>query len=179
MSCCSLGTALVDVYRAFTTMINDPQASRHPTAVFFHIIFKVLALLIYLIGTWIWDSFVGITVVVVLLLALDFWTVKNVTGRLLVGLRWWCEVKETGESVWMFESQSDSSNVSPFDHTVFWMGVYLQPVSWIILGLGALFRLSLKWEVVVIFAMVLSSANVYGYLKCAKGIVLLYNVTLD
>jgi hypothetical protein len=30
---------------------------------------------------------------VTLLLAFDFWTVKNVTGRLLVGLRWWNEVR--------------------------------------------------------------------------------------
>lgn len=44
----------------------------------------------------------------------------------------------------MFESQSDSSTVAPFDHTVFWMGVYLQPVAWVILGLGALFRYVLK-----------------------------------
>ena len=28
-------------------------------------------------------------IVVVVMSALDFWTVKNVTGRLLVGLRWW------------------------------------------------------------------------------------------
>jgi len=26
---------------------------------------------------------------VLLLSSFDFWTVKNVTGRLLVGLRWW------------------------------------------------------------------------------------------
>jgi hypothetical protein len=35
---------------------------------------------------------------------MDFWTVKNVSGRLLVGLRWWNEIKEDGESVWVFES---------------------------------------------------------------------------
>ena len=29
---------------------------------------------------------------IVLLLALDFWTVKNVSGRLMVGLRWRNEV---------------------------------------------------------------------------------------
>ena len=28
-------------------------------------------------------------IIVVVLSAFDFWTVKNVTGRLLVGLRWW------------------------------------------------------------------------------------------
>lgn len=27
--------------------------------------------------------------------AVDFWITKNVTGRLLVGLRWWEEIDET------------------------------------------------------------------------------------
>jgi hypothetical protein len=38
------------------------------------------------------------------LLASDFWTVKNVTGRLLVGLRWWNNIKDDGENEWVFES---------------------------------------------------------------------------
>lgn len=42
---------------------------------------------------------------VVLLLAADFWTVKNITGRLLVGLRWWNKVNEDGSSEWVFESR--------------------------------------------------------------------------
>ena len=42
---------------------------------------------------------------VVLLLAADFWTVKNVTGRLLVGLRWWNKVNEDGSTEWVFESR--------------------------------------------------------------------------
>jgi hypothetical protein len=33
--------------------------------------------------------------------ALDFWTVKNVTGRLLVGMRWW---SSDGEEGWRFEN---------------------------------------------------------------------------
>jgi hypothetical protein len=34
---------------------------------------------------------------VMILNALDFWTVKNVTGRLLVGLRWWSDYDEKGD----------------------------------------------------------------------------------
>lgn len=34
--------------------------------------------------------------VVIVLSAFDFWTVKNVTGRLLVGLRWWSEPRVDG-----------------------------------------------------------------------------------
>lgn len=30
---------------------------------------------------------------------------ENVTGRLLVGLRWWNQVNEDGHSHWMFESR--------------------------------------------------------------------------
>ncbi len=46
---------------------------------------------------------------VILLLAFDFWTVKNVTGRLLVGLRWWNKIEEDGTSTWMFESRKVDS----------------------------------------------------------------------
>ena len=42
---------------------------------------------------------------VALLLAADFWTVKNITGRLLVGLRWWNKVNEDGSTEWIFESR--------------------------------------------------------------------------
>ena len=35
-------------------------------------------------------------IIVMMLSALDFWTVKNVTGRLLVGLRWWSDYDEKG-----------------------------------------------------------------------------------
>lgn len=39
------------------------------------------------------------------LLSIDFWVVKNVTGRLLVGLRWWNFVDPDGNSTWKFESR--------------------------------------------------------------------------
>lgn len=38
-------------------------------------------------------SFIMVFIVVVTFLAFDFWTVKNVSGRLLVGLRWWNKVR--------------------------------------------------------------------------------------
>ena len=35
-------------------------------------------------------------VIIIVFAAVDFWTVKNVTGRILVGLRWWSEIDENG-----------------------------------------------------------------------------------
>lgn len=44
-----------------------------------------------------------------LLLAADFYYLKNIAGRRLVGLRWWNEVDtSTGDSHWVFESQDRS-----------------------------------------------------------------------
>lgn len=62
------------------------------------------ALVFYILCSIFIQSFVIQFVVTVFLIALDFWTVKNVSGRILVGLRWWNEVDEQGQSVWHFES---------------------------------------------------------------------------
>jgi len=36
---------------------------------------------------------------------MNFWTVKNITGRLLVGLRYWNYVDKTGNNHGIFESR--------------------------------------------------------------------------
>lgn len=54
---------------------------------------------------WFSESFIANFVAVVLLLSMDFWTVKNITGRLMVGLRWWNYVDDDGKSHWVFESR--------------------------------------------------------------------------
>ena len=101
---------------------------KHPMPALFHLLFKVraepespaaaaarvappaaraqtLAILVYMFGSWFSSSFVNVFVVCVLLLAFDFWTVKNVSGRLMVGLRWHSEVQDDGTTQWRFEAQ--------------------------------------------------------------------------
>lgn len=64
---------------------------------------KAAALAFYILFSLFVKSFVIIFVITVLLAALDFWVVKNVSGRILVGLRWWNEIDDEGNSVWKFE----------------------------------------------------------------------------
>jgi len=78
---------------------------RHPLAVFFHLIFRVLGIITYLLCGLLSSGFIVNFVLIIILLSLDFWTVKNITGRLLVGLRWWNYVDEDGVSHWVFESR--------------------------------------------------------------------------
>lgn len=50
--------------------------AKHPVAAFFHLLFKALALALYLFGGLFIDNYVFVFVVCILLLAFDFWTVK-------------------------------------------------------------------------------------------------------
>lgn len=72
------------------------------------------ALAFYILSALFFDSFVIIFVVTVLLAALDFWVVKNVSGRILVGLRWWNEINDLGESVWKFECLDQEVSVTGY-----------------------------------------------------------------
>ena len=167
--------------------------SSHPTACLFHILFKCLALGVYMLGSKLfWLEDVLVTVLCILLLASDFWVVKNITGRLLVGLRWWNKVDvTTGETSWIFESasaaaattttttpnNSSSSSSSSrgennnknnaFDTNFFWAVLYLTPVLWCILSLSAILWLNFRNLVTLICALVLSISNVVGYYKCS------------
>ncbi len=69
----------------------DPTGSRgaglglaHPGVTACHLGFRSLALFLYLFANWSPFSFVGLFVSIVLLLSVDFWAVKNVTGRIMV-----------------------------------------------------------------------------------------------
>ena len=59
-----------------------------------HVLFKAAALASYLFANMLGVGYVLTFVLVTVLSALDFWTVKNVSGRLLVGLRWWNHIDE-------------------------------------------------------------------------------------
>lgn len=88
-----------------------------------------------------------IFIITILLLAADFYYLKNIAGRRLVGLRWWNEVDaQSGDSQWVFESSDPSSRViNPTDSRFFWLALYVQPVLWVAMAVLALVRLQFLW----------------------------------
>ncbi|KAH7944078.1 hypothetical protein HPB52_015269 [Rhipicephalus sanguineus] len=119
---------------------------RHRMAAFFHLAFRTTALLTYLLCRLFTDSFVSSFVCILLLLCMDFWTVKNVTGRLLVGLRWWNYVDDAGKSHWVFESRKWEMGMR--DGCV----QQLTPAACTLQA-----------------ALALNGANLYGYIRCRLG----------
>jgi Eukaryotic protein of unknown function (DUF846) len=149
------------------------KQSSHPTVIVFHMLFKGVALFFYLTGDfWVGGDdkdggrFITWAVLCTLLLAADFWVVKNVTGRLLVGLRWWNKVQDE-DTLWIFESAEDKV-VNKFDRSVFWTVLYATPVVWAVLFVYGLITFEFSWLMIVVMAIALSMANVYGYYKCSK-----------
>ncbi|XP_008958624.1 Golgi apparatus membrane protein TVP23 homolog A isoform X2 [Gorilla gorilla gorilla] len=145
---------------------------RHPLATFFHLFFRVSAIVTYVSCDWFSKSFVGCFVTVLLLLSLDFWSVKNVTGRLLVGLRWWNQIDEDGKSHWIFEARKVSPNsiaATEAEARIFWLGLIICPMIWIVFFFSTLFSLKLKWLALVVAGISLQAANLYGYILCKMG----------
>eukprot|EP01040_Poterioochromonas_malhamensis_P012161 gene12159-13299_t len=143
--------------------------SKHPITVFFHLLFKCLALFLYIFGSWFTSNFIFIFVICIILIAFDFWTVKNVSGRLLVGLRWWSYVKEDGSNEWTFESLEDMTEITYFDSRMFWGALYITPLLWCFLFIIGLLRLKFEYLPIDITAILLSAANILGYWKCSNS----------
>lgn len=83
-------------------------------------------------------------ILTLLLLSADFYYLKNIAGRRLVGLRWWNEVNTTsGDSHWVFESaEPNTRSVTATDKRFFWLSLYVAPALWIALGILAIVRLN-------------------------------------
>jgi hypothetical protein len=145
------------------------QGSSHPFVAFFHVAFKVLALTIYLVGRYMFGSYVMTFIIVVLCLAFDFWTVKNVTGRILVGLRWWSNAKDDGTTEWVFESRDERQPPPhPTDSFIFWGALYSWPLIWAIFLVLNVISFSVDWLVLVVMALTFATSNLAGYWKCSK-----------
>merc|ERR1719362_920808 len=106
--------------RPINRMLGWLQGAAHPVTCVFHAAFKVAVLLVYFNGRYISGGYVCTFILSTVFAALDFWTVKNVTGRVLVGLRWWNHVREDGSQEWVFESNPKEDSLNATDRNVFW-----------------------------------------------------------
>ncbi|KDE04238.1 hypothetical protein MVLG_05337 [Microbotryum lychnidis-dioicae p1A1 Lamole] len=137
--------------------------SAHPGALVFLYLFRSAAVATYLFCGFVSSSYVFSTVLVVVLLSLDFWTVRNVSGRRLVGLRFWSQVDEDGTAFWVFESRSPDQVANVIDAKMFWIALYTFPVIWIALFFVGLLKFNLSFLPIVALALVFNLTNAVGY----------------
>ncbi|KIK71208.1 hypothetical protein GYMLUDRAFT_211205 [Collybiopsis luxurians FD-317 M1] len=139
------------------------RQSAHPISLFFLYFFRIAAITIYVISGFLTDNYVLSTVIVVVLLAMDFWNCRNVAGRTLVGLRFWNQVDDDGESYWVFESRDPSRPANPIDSRLFWIALYVFPALWAALLVVSILKLGLQFIPIVILALVFNVTNGIGF----------------
>ncbi|TVY28053.1 Golgi apparatus membrane protein [Lachnellula hyalina] len=156
---------------------NQPEGSlswrlsSHPITLLWFLAFRISSLLVYLFGGILFTAnHVLIFIITILLLAADFYYLKNIAGRRLVGLRWWNEVNpQTGDSHWVFESSDPSTKViNATDKRFFWMALYSQPLLWVALAVVAIFRFEVIWLTLVVIALSLTVTNTLAFSRCDK-----------
>lgn len=150
------------------TLYRRLSESSHPVALLSFLILRLWPIAIYLFGSLFSSNYILLFITVILLLAADFWNVKNISGRLLVGLRWWNESNELGQSIWVFENADPNRYINPVDSKVFWALMYIVPAVWTFLAILALLKLELLSLILVIVSISLSLTNTMAYTKCDK-----------
>ena len=148
------------------SITNIIHNANHPIICIILIVIKCFALLSFILfGFFIKSE--TIYLIVILLGVCDFWITKNIAGRRLVGLRWWNEVKENGDEVWIFESKNNH-NESTTDKNVFWITLYINAGLWFLLFFYEMITFSITWFVIAVIMLTFACINLYGYLKCSE-----------
>ncbi|GAA5981368.1 hypothetical protein JCM10908_004084 [Rhodotorula pacifica] len=145
------------------------QQSAHPVALFCLFFFRSAAIATYLLCGFFVSSYVFSTVLVVVLLALDFWTVRNVSGRVLVGLRFWNQVDDDGTSFWVFESRSPDQPANAVDAKMFWIAMYTFPLAWVLLLFVGILKFNISFLPIVMLALVFNVTNTVGYTYAVRS----------
>lgn len=161
----------------------------HPLACLFHVGFKLVSVMAFMFMGLFTRSNVSVFITVLLSACLDFWTTKNVTGRYLIGLRWWSaadfaaeedivrtidenEEEETGEKKeepdWHFESYDTDTSNSMLDSNIFWFGQAGASIFWSIMLVLKVIGLSMFWGMLVFICCSLSVMNLYAYYLAMK-----------
>ncbi|MCJ1238699.1 Golgi apparatus membrane protein tvp23 [Varicellaria rhodocarpa] len=149
------------------------KLSAHPITLLWFLGFRISSLLVYLFGgLFVSNNFILIFILTIVLLSMDFYYLKNIAGRRLVGLRWWNEVDPaTGDSKWVFESADTSQRpggTNKTDSRFFWLALYVQPALWIGLAILAVVRLSFVWLSVIVVALILTITNTLAFSRADK-----------
>lgn len=149
---------------------NTILKSSHPLLLTAHLAGKVAPILFYVLGS----LFLGFTpqfIVVVLLLAQDFYLTKNISGRRLVQLRWWYDPSSEGIRAFIFESYKQyepGPPINAIDSKLFWWSMYVTPLVWCVFAFLCIIRFKLFYLLLVLVGVVLTGWNTYGFHCCER-----------
>ncbi|GAW82497.1 hypothetical protein, conserved [Plasmodium gonderi] len=155
----------------FSSFLNK---TNHPYVCFAHVFFKSLSLSIYFIGPFLFRNekshehdFIITFAITLFLVSLDFYLVKNITGRFLVKMIWWIDSNEDYSSKIIFRS-SEENLLNSTDKNIFWYTLYANFLIWLIQTIQMLISFQFCWLLLCLLCLFLSFYNIYNFWKCSK-----------
>ena len=144
------------------------KKSRNPQVALVTVSLKLLSLLFFLFFSIFISNDALIMITVIIFIAAAFWYTKNISGRILVGLRWWNNYdKETQGNIWKFESKNEIKE-SNIDRKTFWISLYGFAACWLFLFVWECIMFNFTWAFLCLISLVISGINVVGFFKCSK-----------
>ena len=122
----------------------------------------------YLIVSYFMSESLTVIIVIILSSAFDFWTVKNVTGRLLVGLKWQTQKMPDGSEKWIYQCRVDESKNDKVDANVFWIGQGVATTFWALFSFLNIIRINIFWAAICVTGFMLTGTNFYAFFKCSR-----------
>ncbi|CRH01336.1 golgi apparatus membrane protein TVP23, putative [Plasmodium relictum] len=150
------------------------QNTKHPYICFIHILFKFLSVFFYFIGPLIFrnekskeNDFIVTFAITFFLVSLDFYLVKNITGRFLVKMIWWIDVNDDYSNKIVFHSLEENL-LNKLDKNIFWYSLYVNFFIWLIQTIQMLISLQVCWFLLCFLCLFLSFYNLFNFWKCSK-----------
>ena len=144
------------------------KKSSAPQVALMTVSLKLLSIIFFLFFNIFTSNEALVMITVILLIAADFWYTKNISGRILVGLRWWNNYDvDTQEDKWIFESKNEIKEPN-IDRKTFWFSLYGFEAIWLILFIWECIMFNFTWAFLCLIALVIIGTNVYGFFRCSK-----------
>ena len=150
------------------TIMNFYKKSSNPIVALITVILKLSSIICFFILSIFISNEALIMIIIILLGSADFWMTKNISGRILVGLRWYNLLKiESNQEIWRFEGKNEIKETNA-DRVTFWTSLYLYNIIWIILFIWELIRINFDWSFICLVLCILAFTNTYGFFRCSS-----------
>lgn len=144
------------------------RKSSNPSVALMTVGLKIASLFFFLFLNIFTSNEAFVMIVVIIFDAMDFWYTKNISGRILVGLRWWNTYNpETQQEIWTFESKNEKKE-STIDRGTFWLSLYGFTGAWLVLFIWECVIFNFMWACLCFISLAISGINTYGFFRCSK-----------
>lgn len=153
---------------------NFMKNTNHPYICLLHICFKLLSIIIYFLGPLLFrntkskeNDFILTFAFTFIMVSIDFYLVKNITGRFLVKMIWWNDIREDYSSSFVFYA-TDETTLNKLEKNIFWYSQYAFFCLWLLQTIQMLISLQICWFLLCVLCLTLSFCNVFNFWKSSK-----------